>query len=294
MGTRPRHRVAVGAASISVLLALTWLGTAASGNAPASRSVDAAAGRDFTISGPSGERGDEVLNADATPAQATRPVEELTNRTTAGEAPAPNSDDEASFDAMIAEFEKAFPGLLTFGGAAPAAPDADGMRWLIMSAEPTPEQVRLLQMYSRPLHLYYGKAPTPDSMRDFANALRTALMEHPSIRFEGYGFNADHTGLQVLFTAASDLTVEQLQQLTNPVVADVDRSLGEPRGFSLDFIENVDPPVAQADIKGGYGLTISGDRECTSGFTAVATTTSESSRRGTAPMACSTGESPEH
>jgi hypothetical protein len=176
--------------------------------------------RNFTLNnGHDEERGDLVLNGDSTV----------------------DGDTEPAFDAMTTEFDASHPGILSFGGAAPAAPDQDGMRWVLLTHEPTVEQRTLLATYPGPLHVYFGDAPSPEEMRRFATDLRQSLLDGTyDLEYQGYGFNDDHNGLEVLFSAPAHLTVSELRtQASSAVAATV--KMTRPN-FELDFIE-VDGPA---------------------------------------------------
>jgi hypothetical protein len=221
---RPRaRRSAYGAAVLLVVGCFSGCGSP-----PPDRRVAAAGGggtdeRSFTLPGSSSEeRHDFVLNADA----------EL------------SGDTEPAFDAMTDEVDRAYPDLLTFGGAPSASPGQDGMRWVMCTEEPTPAQIDLLATYPGTLHVYYGNAPTPKSLRHFAGDLWLEFdREGGPLQFMRFEFNDDRTGLEVYYSAPAGLSASDIQARARALVARAIERVGDPE-FDLDFLEQAEPAVA--------------------------------------------------
>lgn len=262
MRTASRHAGLYG----SIVASLLLLVSALSMNSPATAESVNSSGesiapgdRNFTIAGPEVQRAEMLIDG----SKATSATPNTDTSRLQGEIP---DDGEDAFDAMLATFEAKYPRLINFGGK---SFDASGMRWVLLPEAPTADQIAILETYGHPLRVEYGTAPIPDEMRKFAGALRLAALSGRTIEYQGYGFNANHTGLEMLYTASPDLAQAEIEHYANELVSDVLKSTGTNLRYDIDFIEVKGPGVAEADITGGYGLTQGSVAFCTSGFTAV-------------------------
>lgn len=231
-------RIAGVAAATAVLIggvATQQTLTSTTGSNPVAEPSTASDQRNFTIpGGQSGKRGDLVLNADSQV----------------------SGDTEPAFDAMTEKVDAAYPGFVTFGGAPTAAPDKDGMRWLITTEKPITAQTDLLATYPGPLHIYYGNAPSPESMREFADDLRQEFIRRGDpFQFHGYGFNDDHTGLEVLYSAPTELSASDIQAQARVLVARTIEQVGSEPEFDLDFVEVSGPGQAEDAARPPEDLT---------------------------------------
>lgn len=181
--------------------------------------------RDFTIAGPEVVRDEVVLYGDSETAL-VQPV----------------GDGENAFDAMVNQFEEKYPGLIRFGGK---STDGSGTRWLLIPEAPNSEQVRILEGYGLPLRVQYGTAPTHASMAKFAQAFRLASRDSGSVEFQGYGFNDQHSGVEILYSAPANLSVSEIEEKARSLVA---RALGQEASepdFDIDFVEVSGPMLAE-------------------------------------------------
>jgi len=249
-----------GTLAASLLLVVTALSMNTPATADSGNTVDQSAtgDRNFTIAGPEFRR--EELLIDGAPAAAAQPTPDTR---LSGEV---TDDGEDAFDAMLAVFEAKYPRLIRSGGK---SSDASGTRFVLIPDAPTTDQIAIFKTYGMPLRVQYGTAPVTDEMRTLAGSIRLATLTGSSLVFHGYGFSPDHSGLQVLFSAAPDVAQAELEQAGKGLVDTALKSAGRALRFDVDFVEVGGPVPAQADITGGYGLTNGNFAECTSGFTAV-------------------------
>lgn len=189
--------------------------------------VGASVKRDFTIAGPEVVRDEVVLHGDSDTAL-VQPV----------------GDGENAFDVMVNQFEEKYPGLIRFGGK---STDGSGTRWLLIPEPPNSEQVRILEGYGLPLRVQYGTSPTRGSMAKFAQALRLASHGSPSIEFQGYGFNDQHSGVEILYSAPVELSASEIEEQARVLVTEaLGREASEP-DFDIDFVEVSGPMLAEAE-----------------------------------------------
>lgn len=253
-----------------------WFGAAPShSDTGADAGQSAAIDRDFTVQGPSMQTATLSINRSATASVPIDPELKATLTEVSKDTGEPldvlvaRHAGEDLFDEMVDAFDAKYPGDIRFGGAATEG-SGETARWLLLTNEPTADQIAILSTYPLPLEIRYGDGPTAQQMSDLAEKLQRELST-TDIVYGGFGFNDDKSGLKILFSASPAIGRGALE---TEAIAAIDRALGTADAsglpFTIDFTESV-PLDAEEAITGGYSLWNHDNtaRLCTTGFTVV-------------------------